>query len=207
MSEQNIVICMGKQTIGPEASYWERRWQERQTRWDIGYASPPIVHYLKNYSNKDAAILIPGCGNAYEAAWLIDHGFSDVTVLDISPTAIGNARRIVDNDDRLQFVCADFFSYQGQFDLILEQTFFCAIPISRRHDYSVKTTSLLRDGGRLVGVLFDREFEHAGPPFGGDRLEYRALFEEYFYLDRFESCNNSIPARTGTELFINLIKK
>lgn len=198
---------MEGQTVESAAIYWERRWQDKQTKWDIGYASPPIVQFLENYSDKDAAILIPGCGNAYEAAWLIDHGFTNVTVLDISATAILNARKIVDSDDHLQFVCADFFSYQGQFDLILEQTFFCAIPVSRRHDYSVKMTNLLHEKGRLVGVLFDREFEYAGPPFGGDRLEYQVLFEGDFHLDRFESCYNSIPARAGSELFINLIKK
>lgn len=192
---------------GLEGSYWERRWQDKQTRWDIGYASPPIVQYVENYSNKDAAILIPGCGNAYEAAWLIDHGFSNVTVLDISPTAIANARQVVEKQDRIQFVCADFFNYQGQFELILEQTFFCAIPVSRRRDYSEKVTSLLQEKGRLVGVLFDREFEHEGPPFGGSRLAYQSLFEDNFDFDHFESCYNSISARAGTELFINLIKK
>lgn len=198
---------MEEQPIELDAIYWERRWQDKQTRWDIGYASPPIVRYAENYSNKDAAILIPGCGNAYEAAWLMDHGFNNVTVLDISPTAIANAQQVIKSDARLQFVCADFFTYQGQFDLILEQTFFCALPVSKRQDYSAKMNSLLQEKGRLVGVVFDREFEHEGPPFGGNRLEYQSLFEEYFYFDHFESCYNSIAARAGSELFINLIKR
>ncbi|WP_164112508.1 MULTISPECIES: methyltransferase domain-containing protein [Sphingobacterium] len=198
---------MEEQLIELDAFYWERRWKDKQTRWDIGYASPAIVRYAENYSNKDAAILIPGCGNAYEAAWLMDHGFNNVTVLDISPTAIANAQQVIKSDVRLQFVCADFFTYQGQFDLILEQTFFCAIPVSRRQEYTAKMTSLLHEKGRLVGVLFDREFEDQGPPFGGSLLEYQSLFADNFDFDRFECCYNSIPARAGTELFINLIKR
>lgn len=188
------------------ASYWEQRWKNRETRWDIGYASPPIVSYMQHYTDKDAAILIPGCGNAHEAAWLVDQGYNNVTILDISATAIANAKQKISNRDSLQFVCADFFDFEGTFDLILEQTFFCALPIERRHAYAQKMVELLKNSGKLVGVLFDRKFESAGPPYGGDLEEYRSIFAPYFILNRFEGCYNSIPSRAGTELFINMAK-
>lgn len=190
-----------------DGSYWEQKWLNNDIKWDIGYASPPIVTYMETYSDKDAAILIPGCGNAYEGAWLVEQGFSNVTILDISATAIANARQANYNQNSLQFVCADFFDFEGQFDLILEQTFFCALPVAHRNNYSQKIAKLLNKSGRLVGVLFNREFSHVGPPFGGNLTEYITVFEKHFKFNLFEHCYNSIPARSGTELFINLSKK
>jgi hypothetical protein len=47
--------------------------------------SPPIKAYIDTLKNKDIAILIPGCGNTYEAAYLLlEQGFTNVTVIDIA---------------------------------------------------------------------------------------------------------------------------
>ena len=54
-----------------DVAFWNNRWATGQTGWDIGYASPAITTYLQQYENKNAAILIPGCGNAHEAEFLI----------------------------------------------------------------------------------------------------------------------------------------
>ena len=66
--------------------------------------------------------------------------------------------------------------------------------------------NLLPSGGKIAGVLFDREFEHKGPPFGGTNAEYKSLFEKEFELKIFESCFNSFIKRAETELFIVLKK-
>ena len=87
----------------------------------------------------------------------------------------------------------------------MEQTFFCALHPSQRNDYAVKMKALLKDDGKLVGVLFNKEFE-GGPPFGGNEEEYRKLFSQYFSSVKINSCYNSIEARKGTELFMILEK-
>ena len=46
--------------------YWEKRWKQDETGWDIGYPSTPISSYFDQITNKDARILIPGCGNGWE---------------------------------------------------------------------------------------------------------------------------------------------
>jgi hypothetical protein len=66
---------------------------------------------------------------------------------------------------------------------------------------------LLAPNGKLVGVLFDREFEQQGPPFGGCKCQYESLFQQNFVFKTFEPCYNSFVKRAGTELFINLVKK
>jgi methyl halide transferase len=67
--------------------------------------------------------------------------------------------------------------------------------------------SLLTTGGKLAGVLFDKEFDFEGPPFGGCKCQYEPLFENDFTFKTFEACYNSIKPRAGSELFICLVKK
>ena len=193
---------------------WEQRWQAGQTGWDIGAASPPLTDYIDQIPAAQRArrVLIPGCGNAYEAQYLLDAGFSDITVLDIAPTALHQLRLRLDDAgpdpdwaQRLHLVCADFFTFSGAFDLILEQTFFCALDPGLRNAYARKMHELLAPGGKLVGVLFDRTFE-GGPPFGGSTAEYRQLFEPLFRIKTMELCYNSIAPRAGSEVFVVLEK-
>jgi len=154
---------------------------------------------------RDLAVLIPGCGNGYEAVYLLQHGFSKLTMLDIAPTAIAALRERLDISfpawpDCLQLRCGDFFQHAGQYDLILEQTFFCALPPDLRAAYVLQMKELLRPGGRLAGVWFDRPFE-GGPPFGGSVEEYVILFSPHFQSKTLAPCYNSIPPRAGSEVF------
>ncbi|MFA7447498.1 MAG: methyltransferase domain-containing protein [Weeksellaceae bacterium] len=186
--------------------FWNDRWENQQTGWDIGYASPAIVEYMKQFPNKDAAILIPGCGNAYEAESLIEMGFTNVTVMDIADIAVERLIEKFHFTDHIQILCEDFFQHQGKYDLILEQTFFCAHLPDRREELAQKLASLLHENGQWVGLLFNREFEKQGPPFGGFREDYIPLFESYFSEIKIEDCFNSIPPRAGSEVFVRMRK-
>ena len=73
----------------------------------------------------------------------------------------------------------DFFDLEMQFDLILEQTFFCAIRKNLREKYVKKMNELLSNEGKLVGLLFDAPLYDDHPPFGGDRTEYENCFKPY----------------------------
>ena len=94
----------------------------------------------------------------------------------------------------------------GKYDLIVEQTFFCAIDPSLRTVYAEKMAKLLNPKGKLVGLLFDCNFD-GGPPFGGSKTEYITYFEPYFKFNFLEKCYNSISPRAGNELFICLENK
>lgn len=96
----------------------------------------------------------------------------------------------------------DFFKHIGQYDLIIEQTFFCALDPSLRMDYINKMNSLLKDNGKLVGLLFDFRLTDEGPPFGGDADAYSLAFQKSFNLRTMSPCYNSIKPRLGNELFI-----
>lgn len=187
--------------------YWNKRWENEDTLWDIGYAAPAITHHLGKLTDKNISILIPGCGNAYEAEFLAATGFTNITLIDIAPHAVKRLQVKFAHQPAIKVICEDFFQHQRQYQLIIEQTFFCALAPQLRPIYAFKMAKLLAKGGILTGLLFNKQFTHDGPPFGGDANTYKSLFEPYFVLQVFETCTNSIPQRQGAELFIHFVKK
>lgn len=190
-----------------DQDYWNIRYQTQSTGWDLGVVSPPIKTYIDQLDEKSLRILIPGCGNSYEAEYLLSKGFTNITVIDIAPELVLSLKEKFKGNDAVSVVEGDFFAHEGEYDLILEQTFFCAIDPSLREQYVQKMHQLLSSDGKLVGLLFDVVFEKDGPPFGGSAAEYEKLFEPYFHFRHFEKAINSFIKRAGTELFISLIKK
>lgn len=182
--------------------YWNNRYAEHATGWDIGKVSPPLKNYIDQLTNKAAAILIPGGGNGHEAVYLAEHGFTNITVVDISPIAINSLKEIFEHKHihAIQLICANFFELKGSYDLIIEQTFFCALDPELREDYIKKMAELLSDDGKLVGLLFNTDFE-ISPPFGGKLSDYQVQFSKHFEILKMEPCYNSISRRAGTELF------
>ncbi|NNJ83217.1 MAG: methyltransferase domain-containing protein [Flavobacteriaceae bacterium] len=187
--------------------YWNHRYLQGETGWDIGYVSTPLQAYFDQLTNKDLRILIPGGGNSYEAEYLFKQGFTNIYVLDISVIALQNFQKRVPDFPLEQLLHQDFFDLNDRFDLIVEQTFFCALNPSERSRYVVKMHSLLKENGKLAGLLFNIPLFEDHPPFGGNEQEYRQLFSEYFSIDIMETAHNSIPERAGNELFIKLQKK
>lgn len=189
------------------AQFWDSLYREGNTGWDLGHVSGPLRAYIDQLTPRDLRILIPGAGSGYEARYLLEKGFTNITVVDIAPTAVQRLRTATAGASGLEVIQADFFTYRGKYDLILEQTFFCANPPERRGDYARHCHELLADGGKIAGVLFNRDFEPGHPPFGGDADLYEKIFSPYFTFKTWQSCYNSDPERAGWEWFMILEKK
>jgi hypothetical protein len=125
-----------------------------------------------------------------------------VHVLDWSPSALEALQERCPDFPAAQLIAGDFFEHQGVYDLVVEQTFFCAIDPALRARYAEKVHSLLAPGGLLAGLLFDDALNTDKPPFGGSEAEYRGLFEPLFDLERLHTAPDSIQPRVGRELFI-----
>lgn len=189
--------------------FWDQRYVSSDTGWDASYITTPIKDYFDQLDDKDKnlRILVPGCGNAHEAEYVFRSGFKNVFVADISAFPLENFKKRVPDFPAEQLLHVDFFLLKDSFDLIIEQTFFCALDPKLRPEYAAKMAELLKPGGRLVGVLFNDTLNNDKPPFGGTKEEYISYFRPYFEIKYFENCHNSIPPRAGRELFIYLIKK
>ena len=189
-----------------DKTYWSSRYQQNEIGWDLRGVSPPLKEYIDQLEDKSIKILIPGAGNSYEAEYLHNRGFTEVFVLDIAEEPLENFKKRLPSFPKDHLINFDFFKFTGSFDLILEQTFFCALAPEIRSLYAQKMNSLLNEKGKLVGLLFDKKFESEGPPFGGSKEEYITYFRPYFDLQVLEPCTNSIGPRVGSELFF-IIKK
>jgi methyl halide transferase len=189
-------------------NYWNNRWEKNETGWDIGYASTPLASFFDSLVDKELKILIPGSGNSYEAEYLFRKGFKNVFVIDIAPEAIDRFKQRVPDFPNENLICGDFFELrEHSFDLIIEQTFFCAINPSLRKKYVKKMHELLSENGNLVGLLFNDVLNDDKPPFGGNEAEYRILFAPYFTFLEMKTAENSIEPRAGRELFFRFGKK
>jgi thiopurine S-methyltransferase len=128
-------------------------------------------------------------------------GFKNIFVLDIASEPLSNLKRRIPGLPESQIIQTDFFTHNETYDIILEQTFFCALEPKLRVAYRDHMFRILAVEGRLAGVLFDFPLSNEGPPFGGSLKGYRELFQGHFKIKTLEPCYNSEPSRAGKELF------
>jgi len=189
-----------------KSAFWEEKYVDSNIGWDIGEISTPLKEYIDQLKDKKIKILIPGAGNAYEAEYLHNNGFKNVTIVDWAQSALDNISNRVPGFSKENLLSCDFFEHIGSYDLILEQTFFCAINVDLRMQYVDKIHSLLKNNGKLVGLLFNIPLFIEHPPFGGEKSEYEQLFKSKFNFLTMENAYNSIHPRKGNELFIIMQK-
>lgn len=190
-----------------DKDYWKNKYVNKLVGWDVGYISTPIKEYIDQLTDKRLKILVPGAGNAYEAEYLFKKGFTNVWVLEFVEEAIKNFLMRVPNFPKTNIINDDFFKHRGQYDLILEQTFFSSFHPDQREAYIYKTHELLSNNGKLVGLLFNIDFNSELPPFGGNKAMYERLFKELFEINTLEIAHNSIKPRANNELFIKATVK
>lgn len=190
-----------------DSNYWEEKYKEENIGWDIGDISTPLKEYFDQLADKNLKILIPGCGNSYEAEYLFSIGFKNVFIIDWSETALYNFKSRVKTFPVTNLFQEDFFLHIGKYDIIIEQTFFCSIKPEIRANYAKKVFDLLNEGGKLVGLLFDDELNSDKPPYGGRKHDYVKYFSPYFDFRVYETAYNSIKPRAGREIFVNFVKK
>lgn len=186
---------------------WENRYLKNDIGWDLGEVSTPLKEYFNQLENKEIKILIPGGGNSYEAEYLFKNGFKNVFVVDFSKSAIENIQKRISNFPSSQLIHGDFFELENSFDLIIEQTFFCAINPNLRAAYIVKMHQLLKSKGKLVGLMFNVPLNKDKPPFGGNKEDYLVSFKLLFNIEKMQACYNSFGNRKGRELFVKMLKK
>jgi len=189
-----------------DAAYWTGRYNEKNTGWDASGITTPLKDYIDQLTDKSIKILIPGAGNAHEAGYLWRNGFKNTYVLDWSEIPLRNFKEKHPDFPNQQLLNNDFFKLSDTYDLIVEQTFFCSFDPELRKEYADKVVELLKENGKVVGLLWNSDF-NGGPPFGGTEEEYQALFGPLLDIDILETCYNSIKPRAGKESFIKMVKR
>lgn len=182
--------------------FWDYRFRSGVTPWDAGREPLALREFAAAYPAPTGAaprILIPGCGSAWDAAFLDNQGWK-VTALDFSAAAVEAARITLGERWRGTLLCADFFAFNPEqcFDVIYERAFLCALPRSMWPDYAPRMAELLRPGGLLAGSFFISD-EPKGPPFGILPQQLDDLLAPYFTRCEDRPLEDSLPVFAGRE--------
>jgi len=152
------------------------------------------------------AVLVPGCGLGHDASQVRSIARTEVLGLDVAEEAIEQAKLLY-HGRGLAWAVGDLFEWPGSYDLVLEHTCFCAIPIERRADYVAAMARLIPAGGHLLGIFFlnpDHEGEE-GPPFGVTFRELEEFFEEDFQLIWSKEPEQTFAGREGAGREISIL--
>lgn len=148
--------------------FWNAKYAQANQPWDLGGVADAARLLVERFCPPDSRVFVPGCGRGYEVVWLEQRGHR-VTAVDFADEAIRFLRELA-GQHRVQpeIVQEDLFllpaSLNSRFDVLLEQTCFCAIDPSLRHEYERVAHRLLKPGGRLLGVFMEVEGIE-GPPY------------------------------------------
>ena len=195
---------------------WEQAYVDGRVPWDLGAAPPALERVVARFAaDRDAGrddlrrVFVPGTGRGHDARAFASAGF-DVTANDIAATAVAEGRALdAAAGVRMTWLQHDLFALpaalEGGFDLVWEQTCFCAIPPERRDDYVQAVARLLRPGGTWVGVLWNVG-RPGGPPYTITREHVERHFLEAFALVSVED----VPAwseRRYDEILVELRRR
>ncbi|MEC4894801.1 MAG: methyltransferase domain-containing protein [Oscillatoria sp. PMC 1051.18] len=185
------------------SDFWESRYQEGTTRWDLGGATPPLASFLASpEAPKPGKTAVLGCGRGYDTILFARHGFAAIG-FDFAPSAIAAATSLAKQQQvPAQFLLGDIFAlpkeFPGYFDYVVEHTCFCAISPEKRLEYLEVVSSILKPEGELIGVFFTHN-RPGGPPFGSTVQEIKELFATKFEILTLKPVTNSVPSRQGEE--------
>lgn len=191
-----------------EPAYWQAVYEGGNPGWDKGRPAPPLERVLAHVAPPEGTTaLVPGCGFGHEALLLARIGYQ-VTAVDFAAAAI-NGLRARAGDLPVRAVQADLFDlgglYPAGFDLVVEHTCFCAIPVAMRDAYARVMAAVLRPEGQLLGLFYETEREN-GPPFRTTHADVERHFAPHFEILELSRPPDSFAGREGRE-WLALMRK
>ncbi|GLJ05781.1 hypothetical protein SUGI_0025220 [Cryptomeria japonica] len=184
---------------------WDKCWVEGATPWDIGHATPVLLHLIEKGLLPCGRTLVPGCGSGYDVVALANNN-RHVVGVDISETAIKRARELAvsaPNAENFEFLKEDFFTWAPteQFDFIFDYTFFCAFGPQMRPAWAKRVAELLKSDGELLTLIFPVSDHEGGPPYAVSVLQYEKVLHPFgFQAISIENNEMATGMRKGREI-------
>ena len=170
---------------GPDAAFWQRRFESGDTPWDRGGPGLQLLAWLDAGALKPCRIAVPGCGSGWDVVELARRGF-DVQGIDLVPAACARAMAALQAASVAgSVVQADVLLYRPAhaFDAVYEQTCLCAIHPTLWSQYEASLHAWLKPGGRLYAMFMQcrgpgEQARTDGPPYHCDLAAMHVLFDD-----------------------------
>jgi SAM-dependent methyltransferase len=197
--------CVPAEEDSLDQAFWQGVYDAQDTKFDVGGPSAPLVDWLDRERPVAGRAIVPGCGRGHDVIELARRGW-DALGVDFAPSAVADstaaARRAGLSSAR--FLQADIFGltaeHDGQYDLLYEQTCYCAIEPRRRDEYAQLATRLVKPGGLMVFLIYPLDARVGGPPFNVGLDEVPLRFAPGFeLLEKGPPPRPSIARRAGLE--------
>ena len=204
MSERQI----GPPPKGTAAADWEAIYQADDAGWDLGEASPALVHLLSRarLQQAGARILVPGCGTGHDVVALAAAGY-DVVGMDFAPSAVAAAQARAGQFEIIEAdaLVADNGIADHSLDVIFEHTFFCALQPQQRAAYAQSFARMLKANGEVWALSMRTKFDNRQPYDCTPEAYIRIMNDAGFVCIEQEAMEPwSHQRRKGRETFIRL---
>lgn len=165
---------------------WNRRYQERDTPWDMRIPSRELTRVLDSGIIHGRTALEMGCGTGTNAIYLAEHGFQ-VTAIDGAPLAIEEARKLVERRQvHVEWIIGDVCDLpdMGQtFDFVFDRGCYHCVRLVNVSGYLESLRKCTHAGSQFLVLTGNaNETREGGPPRLHEH-ELRADLEPLFEIN------------------------
>jgi methyl halide transferase len=189
--------------------FWSDMYSSKETPWDLDQPTPLLKQALLQLKLPRQRVLVLGAGRGHDAVEIARAGHF-VTAVDFSETAEKEFQEKYGTVKGLTYLVQDAFklpaSFNQQFDLVFDHTFFVAIDPSRRKEAVQLWKRMIAPRGHILGIFFLMD-KTLGPAFGSTEWEILEYFRKDFDLIYWTRSKASVEKRRNTELLVYATKK
>lgn len=188
-------------------NHWEKVYtdkSEKEVSWFQEHPTRSLEFIAELNLSKDASIIDVGGGDSRLVDHLLEQGYSDLTVLDISDVSLKKLKeRLGDTTGKVKYVTSDVlvFKPQNQFDLWHDRaTFHFLTTLEQINQYLEVINTSLSSGGNLIISTFSKNGPEkcSGLPIHQySDTELKTLFAKHFKNTKCFEDNHTTPWGTA----------
>jgi len=163
------------------ASYWDERYASMDDEYDWYQDYSTLKDFLMPYMiDKSAEVLIPGCGSSTLGASLYNHGYKNITNIDVSQVVINQMSDRYCDKEEMEFNVMDAREMSlmpdGCFDVVIDKGLFDALLCSENRGANIKQLlselfRVLKPGGVYLLI------SHGAPASRMQHITTRSQFQ------------------------------
>ncbi len=185
-------------------AYQSKNSQLDEACWGMKPATPAFIELINSKTFiQPGKLLVTGSGKCYDAITASKAGY-EVTASGLSSEEIFCSKLAAQrNNAQIDFIVDDILlmcnSFNESFDAIYDCSSYSTVNDILLEEYIRKISSLLRDGGKFIAILFSVNDKGVESPIGISLPEFYSITKKYLQLEYSSRRIISIKSREGKE--------